>query len=78
MGSVDKSDMILSSTETVRKSMKRYKKTFFHLFDLAVLNASIPYNQLNQKKHSVREFQMEMEWISGQAFYWRTNRSTTS
>lgn len=52
--------MILSSTETVRKSIKWYKKTFFHLFDLAVLNASILYNELTANKHSVGEFQMNL------------------
>lgn len=60
MGSVDKSDMILSSTETVRKSIKWYKKTFFHLFDLAVLNASILYNQLTLKQNPVGEFQINL------------------
>lgn len=48
MGAVDKSDMILSTTETVRKTIKWYKKTFSHLFHITVLNASILYHQLTQ------------------------------
>lgn len=57
MGSVDRSDMMLSSTETVRKTLKWYKKTFFHLFDLAVLNSSILHKHLTKGKQSVGEFQ---------------------
>lgn len=60
MGSVDRSDMMLSTTETVRKSVKWYKKTFFHLFDLAVLNASILYRELTKKDYPVKEFQINL------------------
>jgi len=33
MGSVDKTDMLLSSVECVRKTIKWYKKIYFHLID---------------------------------------------
>ncbi|KAJ8968637.1 hypothetical protein NQ314_002197 [Rhamnusium bicolor] len=39
MGAVDKTDMLLSSVESVRKTVKWYKKLFFHILDLAVLNS---------------------------------------
>lgn len=39
MGSVDRTDMVISSIESVRKTVKWYKKLFFHVLDLAVLNA---------------------------------------
>jgi len=39
MRSVDKTDMLLSSVECLRKTMKWYKKMLFHLIDLSLLNA---------------------------------------
>ncbi|KAJ8928450.1 hypothetical protein NQ314_018992 [Rhamnusium bicolor] len=38
MGAVDRSDMLLSSIESVRKIKKWYRKLCFHLLDLCVLN----------------------------------------
>ena len=37
MGGIDNVDRQLSITETVRKTMKWYRKFFFHLFDLCPL-----------------------------------------
>ena len=34
MGAVDKADLLLSSIETARKTVKWNKKVFFHLLDL--------------------------------------------
>ena len=39
MGSIDNIDKQLSLTESVRKSMKWYRKLFFHLVDLVLTNA---------------------------------------
>jgi len=50
MGAVDKTDMLLSSTECVRKNIKWYKKVFFHIIDLSVLNAHVLY-KLNNKSN---------------------------
>ncbi|KAK4309138.1 hypothetical protein Pmani_000613 [Petrolisthes manimaculis] len=36
---VDKSDMLLSSVECLRKSIKWYVKFFFHMLDMSVLNS---------------------------------------
>ena len=46
MGAVDKTDMMLSSIELVRKSIKWYKKFFFHMVDLGLLNAHSLYKLL--------------------------------
>ncbi|CAF1034879.1 unnamed protein product [Didymodactylos carnosus] len=53
MGLVDKSDMQISFSECVRKTIKWYKKLFFHLLDLSMLNAYILYKE---KKHVTLEF----------------------
>lgn len=39
MGFVDKTDMQISFVECIRKTIKWYKKFFFHLLDLSTLNA---------------------------------------
>jgi len=43
MGSVDKTDMLLSRVECVRKTIKWYKKVYIHLIDMALLNAYSSY-----------------------------------
>lgn len=49
MGLIDKSDMQTSFNNTSRKSMKWYKKFFFHLLDLSILNSGIIYSTLKKK-----------------------------
>lgn len=39
MGFIDKTDMLLSSIECVRKTVKWYKKLYFHLVDQSLLNS---------------------------------------
>ncbi|KAJ8948032.1 hypothetical protein NQ318_003365 [Aromia moschata] len=48
MGGVDNVDIQLSITETVRKTMKWYRKVFFHLIDLNVSNAHALYKMRNE------------------------------
>lgn len=43
MSMVDKVDMQISTVECVRKSVKWYKKPFFHLMDLSVHNSYYLY-----------------------------------
>ncbi|KAK4318076.1 hypothetical protein Pmani_010902 [Petrolisthes manimaculis] len=45
---VDKSDMMISSIDCLRKTCKWYKKAFLHLIDICVLNAYILYTQQHQ------------------------------
>ena len=52
---VDKADMQISSMECMRKSMKCYKKLFFHLVDIVMLNCYNMYVK-NWKKSSLRKF----------------------
>jgi hypothetical protein len=57
MGSVDRSDMLLSSKGSIRKNVKWYKKLFFHLLDLTVLNAHTVFNLVTEKNIPVADFQ---------------------
>jgi len=47
---VDRSDQMLSYYSFERKVIKWWKKLFFHLFDLAVVNAHILDTKTNKKK----------------------------
>jgi hypothetical protein len=47
---VERSDQMLSYYSPERKMIKWLKKTFFHLFDLAVVNAYILHTKTNRKK----------------------------
>ncbi|KAG5897125.1 hypothetical protein JTB14_025079 [Gonioctena quinquepunctata] len=60
MGAVDKTDMLLTSVETVRKSTKWYRKVFFHGLDLCVLNAHVLYKEATEEKLSLADFQLEL------------------
>ncbi|KAJ8949454.1 hypothetical protein NQ318_007555 [Aromia moschata] len=60
MGAVDRSDMMLSSTECVRKTVKWYKKLFFHMVDLAILNAHALYQTQNPEKVPLADFQLKI------------------
>lgn len=61
MGAVDKVDMVVTVTGTVtRKSMKWYKKYFFHLLDITVLNSNILQMTASAKKRSMADFWLEL------------------
>ncbi|XP_025196777.1 piggyBac transposable element-derived protein 4-like [Melanaphis sacchari] len=60
MGSVDKTDMLLSSVECVRKTVKWYKKVYFHLIDMSLLNAYSAYKQVTGKHPALADFQLEL------------------
>ncbi|KAL6419513.1 hypothetical protein ACFW04_011346 [Cataglyphis niger] len=60
MGAVDKCDMIISSIQSVRKSLKWYKKYFFHLLDIAVWNAYCLYKYKTHKNISIAAFHLEL------------------
>ncbi|KAK3893834.1 hypothetical protein Pcinc_002370 [Petrolisthes cinctipes] len=58
---VDKSDMMVSSIDCLRKTCKWYKKAFFHLLDVTVLNCYILYLQHHpDSKLALREFELEL------------------
>jgi hypothetical protein len=60
MGSVDKVDMILNTINSVRKSLKWYKKYFFHLLDLGIYNSYVAYQEITGKKLSFPDFHLKL------------------
>lgn len=62
MGTVDRSDMLNSSIGSVRKSIKWFKKLFFHFLDMCVINSHAIYNHLSEKKKTIpiADFQLEL------------------
>jgi len=54
--SVDRSDQMLSYYTFARKTVKWWKKLFFHLFDLAVVNAHILHKKIKQRKNVTENF----------------------
>ena len=57
---VDKSDMQLGSVECVRKTVKWYKKLFFHMLDISMLNAYNMYLTKTGNRLPLREFYYEV------------------
>ena len=53
---VDKADMQLGSVDSLRKSVKWYKKVFFHLVDICMLNAYNIYMTKTGERSSLRLF----------------------
>lgn len=56
MGSVDTADMLLSSVQCIRKTLKWYKKLFFHIVDMHLLNAFYSY----KSKAPIADFQLKV------------------
>ena len=44
MGGIDLIDSLLSSTEILRNSFKWYRKLFFRIVDMAIINAHVLYS----------------------------------
>ncbi len=47
---VDKSDMMITTIDTNRRTVKWYKKIFFHLQDISIYNAYIMFKKVTKKK----------------------------
>ena len=60
MGFVDKTDMQISFVESIRKTVKCYKKFFFHLLDLSTLNAYMLFNVKHKENIQFGEFRKEL------------------
>lgn len=56
MSGVDKSDQLMSYAPLHRKTMKWWKKVFFHLFTLSMLQASILHEKFHGRKMPLRQF----------------------
>nr|XP_022906130.1 piggyBac transposable element-derived protein 4-like [Onthophagus taurus] len=50
IGAVDRSDMLISSIDSMRKNVKWYKKLFFHVLDICLLNSHALFLTQNEKK----------------------------
>jgi hypothetical protein len=60
MGAVDQVDMQSSFSECLRKTIKWYKKLFFHLFDITVQNSFAMYKMKNEKNTELSEFRLQL------------------
>jgi len=60
MGAVDKVDKQLSFTECIRKTVKWYKKVFFHLMDLSSYNAFAIYRKSGPNRSNFKDFRMQI------------------
>lgn len=60
MGAVDKVDMQTSFVEISRKSIKWYKKLFFHLMDISLYNAFVAYQVNTGNKPSIYDFRLKV------------------
>ncbi|CAB1345011.1 unnamed protein product [Coregonus sp. 'balchen'] len=58
MGAVDKVDMQNSFVECARKSLKLYKKLFFHLIDRALLNGHTVHRQVTGQVISYQQYRI--------------------
>ena len=57
---VDKADAMISSIECGRKTLKWYKKLFFHLNDVTMLNAHILFKQKTSKNPTLQKYVTEV------------------
>lgn len=57
---VDKTDMMIASVECIRKSVKWYKKLYYHMLDVAMLNAYNMYVVHKNVKTSLRIFSKQV------------------
>ncbi|UYV82044.1 PGBD5 [Cordylochernes scorpioides] len=58
---VDRSDQMLSYYSFDQRTMKWWKKLFFHIYGLAIVNSCIIYNKLNpDAKMSLRDFHISI------------------
>ena len=57
---VDKADMLISCVECLRKSVKWYKKLFFHIVDMARLNAYYMYLVKTGNRPPLLDFSLAM------------------
>ena len=60
MGSANRSDMQISYIQCVRKTIKQYKKLFFLLLDVHVLNSFILYKQKSRDNIQLYEVRLEL------------------
>nr|XP_023024355.1 piggyBac transposable element-derived protein 4-like [Leptinotarsa decemlineata] len=75
MGAIDRSDMMLSSTECVRKFTKWYKKLFFHIVDLSLLKAHALYLTQSSARLPLADYQLTIIGALFDGYKHEKNRS---
>ncbi|CAK9816234.1 PiggyBac transposable element-derived protein 4 [Anthophora plagiata] len=60
MGTVDKADMVISTVNSTQKSLKWYRKFFFHLLDVCVWNAYCLYKHRTKKTIPMTKFHLKL------------------
>lgn len=60
MGSVDRTDMMMSSLTIMRKTIKWHKKLGLHIFDMHMLNSFFIHNQVKLTKLNLATFQLNV------------------
>ncbi|KAJ8953416.1 hypothetical protein NQ318_023533 [Aromia moschata] len=60
MGAIDRSDMMISTVDCTRKTIKWYKKLVFHTLGMCMLNAHALYMTQNTKTVSFPAFHLEV------------------
>lgn len=64
MGAVDRSDMMTSSVDCTRKCLKWYKKFFFHVVDITLLNAHVMYSTRTTEKVPFAKFHLAVRKVT--------------
>ncbi|KAG5868072.1 hypothetical protein JTB14_020745 [Gonioctena quinquepunctata] len=78
MGAVDHTDMLQSSIESVCKTTKWYKKVFFHLLDMSLLNAQSMYKMKTRSNIPIAEFQHSLAKVILEKYHTEKPRTSTS
>ena len=62
MGGVDRSDQISATCRSVRKHTKWYKKLFFYIIDIAIVNSFLLFKKLHadMRRNTLTEFKVEL------------------
>lgn len=60
VGGVDLSDQINQYDSCLRKTTKWYKKLFFHLFNLCIVNSYLLYKKFSEKKLNSHDFKIAL------------------
>jgi hypothetical protein len=60
MRAVDQVDMQISFSECLRKTLKWYRKLFFHLFDITVQNSYAMFKMKNDRSLELSDFRLQL------------------
>ncbi|XP_046837276.1 piggyBac transposable element-derived protein 4-like [Vespa crabro] len=60
MDTIDKSDIAISTVDATCKSLKWYRKYFFHLIDICVWNAFCLYKHITEEQISMAKFHLQL------------------